>query len=65
MDSPKIYTIPQVTYLADHSELKAGFLKALDLKGVSTVKEWLHLPACPCDAILYLSMKDDGLGIVM
>lgn len=63
IDILKTYTIPRLTYLADHSELKAGFLEALDLKIRSTVKEWLHLPACTCDAILYSSTKDGGLGI--
>ncbi|KAM7020649.1 mitochondrial enolase superfamily member 1 [Acridotheres tristis] len=62
-DILKTYTIPRLTYLADHSELKAGFLEALDQKIRTTVKDWLHLPSCTCDAILYSSTRDGGLGI--
>uniref|UniRef100_A0A803VHT8 Reverse transcriptase domain-containing protein n=1 Tax=Ficedula albicollis TaxID=59894 RepID=A0A803VHT8_FICAL len=63
IDILKTYAIPRLTYLADHSELKAGFLESLDQKIRTTVKDWLHLPSCTCDAILYSSTKDGGLGI--
>lgn len=64
IDILKTYTIPRLTYLADHSELKVAFLETLDQKIRVTVKEWLHLPACTCDAILYSSTKDGGLGLI-
>lgn len=43
--------------------MKAGALEALDQKIRTAVKDWLHLPSCTCDAILYSSTKDGGLGV--
>ncbi|TRZ06635.1 hypothetical protein HGM15179_020471 [Zosterops borbonicus] len=63
IDIVKTYTIPRLTYLADHSDLKAGFLQHLDQKARTAVKEWLHLLSCTCDAILYSSTRDGDLGI--
>lgn len=63
LDILKTYTIPRLTYLADHSEMKAGALEALDQQIRTAVKDWLHLPSCTCDAILYVSTRDGGLGV--
>lgn len=60
----RTYTIPQIIYLADHSKVRSESLDSLDLKIRSAVKEWLHLPTCTCDAIIYSRRQDSGLGII-
>lgn len=60
----KTYTIQRLVYLADHTEIGAGLLESPDLLVRISVKEWLHLPPNMCDAILYLSCKDGGPGII-
>ncbi|KAJ7428232.1 hypothetical protein WISP_01485 [Willisornis vidua] len=60
----RVYTIPRLIYIADHAEVKTSLLESLDKTIRSTVKEWLHLPPCTCDAILYSSTKDGGLGLL-
>ncbi|XP_053911837.1 mitochondrial enolase superfamily member 1 [Cuculus canorus] len=63
VDILKGYAIPRMIYKADQAEVKASCLEALDLMIRSNVKEWLHLPPCTCDAILYSRSRDGGLGI--
>ncbi|KAF4803297.1 hypothetical protein TURU_017292 [Turdus rufiventris] len=60
----RTYTIPRIIYLSDHTEVRSGSLDSLDLKIRSAVKEWLHLPTCTCDAIIYSRHQDSGLGII-
>lgn len=57
-------TIQRLIYLVEHTEVGAGLLKSLDLLIRTSVKEWFHLPQDMCDALLYPSCKDGGLGIV-
>ncbi|GAB0190072.1 basic proline-rich protein-like [Grus japonensis] len=63
VDILKGYTILRLIYLADQADVKATYLEALDLAIRTAIKEWLHLPASTCDAILYSSTKDGGLSI--
>ena len=63
VDILKGYTIPRLIYLADQADVKATYLEELVLTIRTTVKEWLHLPPSTCDAILYSSTQDGGLGI--
>ena len=63
VDILKGYTVPQLIYLADQADVKAMYLQTLDLATRAAIKDWLHLPACTCDAILYSSTRDAGLGI--
>lgn len=64
MDILRSYTIQTAIYLADHTKVKSGFLKSLDLTIRNAIKEWLHLPPYTCDAILYWSFRDGGLGLI-
>uniref|UniRef100_A0A8C5JJ73 Reverse transcriptase n=1 Tax=Junco hyemalis TaxID=40217 RepID=A0A8C5JJ73_JUNHY len=64
VDILRTYTIPRMIYLADHTEVKVSLLESLDQLIRNTVKEWLHLPQSTCDAILYSSFKDGGLGLI-
>jgi len=63
IDILKGYTLPWLIYLADQSDAKATYLKTLDLAIRTAVKEWLPLPPSTCDANLYSSTRDGGLGI--
>lgn len=63
LDVLKGYKIPQLIYLADQVDVKAMYLETLDLAIRGAIKEWLHLLASTCDAILYSRTWDGGLGI--
>uniref|UniRef100_A0A8C0TZ11 Reverse transcriptase n=1 Tax=Cyanistes caeruleus TaxID=156563 RepID=A0A8C0TZ11_CYACU len=63
IDLLKVYTIPRLYYIADHTDTPFVLLKSIDQAVRTKVKEWLHLPACTCDALLYSSTRDGGLGI--
>uniref|UniRef100_A0A8C7GQZ2 Reverse transcriptase domain-containing protein n=1 Tax=Oncorhynchus kisutch TaxID=8019 RepID=A0A8C7GQZ2_ONCKI len=58
------YAVPRMVYRADHGGLGPKVLMVLDGMIRRAVKEWLHLPMCTCDGLLYSEKQDGGLGVV-
>ena len=59
----KVYLLPRLVYRADLGEVPATSLAKLDMAARKAVKEWLHLPACTANGLVYARNKDGGLGI--
>ncbi|KAL6470527.1 hypothetical protein MHYP_G00216540 [Metynnis hypsauchen] len=57
------YAIPRLIYQADLGELGVLALRALDGTTRKAVKKWLHLPLCTTDGLLFVGLKDGGLGL--
>lgn len=59
----KCYVIPRLLYKADLGGLSITALNELDGIIRKTAKLWLHLPQFTTNGLLYVSLKNGGLGI--
>lgn len=57
------YALPRVIFAADHCMLPATALTEMDGHIRQAVKNWLHLPTCTADGLLYSRKSSGGLGI--